>query len=638
MRTELKDALGFQETQVASEIILNEHQAVRLLLIRAIEEKRPDIFSEEVRAGANCQALDADTELGSLDRRAKILFDNAPEPIKVFNRAALYWMRPLPMAVFILILGSILGMASNFLGNLSQFHIVKNPIVFLILWNLGVYVVLFLLWHRRRSLASRTSLLASPDVVDRRLPDSCEVADVKLSGVRSGPGATSPPGHNWFVRLFLRPVFEKLLQLWVYFTQGIAETKIWTGTLHSFFTYYFKAAGQVVDARLHYILHLLNIGLVMGVLAGTYWRSLFFEYNAVWESTFIRAPATLATILNAVLGMASLVLDGRWFTPADVEPLLHANGTLAGPWIHKLTVMALLLVVVPRSILMWLSSLRVRRCTNQIEIDMSEPYFVDVIREIGQCPSCSGNDDDVCHSALEPTALVAPPALPLKGVTMEIANLLIKAFEALSSKPDEIYIRSQNYTVSGWCYHQEGLAGVAGGGAAIVPGLHIPAMGLDIGILVNRMGECCYGIGGIMGSASGKGNVLEKEDLANILALWSGAISVDQLDQTLTQDGGAKLGGKIARPVLGKVVAVSLGVLGTAGSLTATVATKVSAKLGAKIAAKMVAGWIPFAGALVSGGINVWLVSSVANTAEKYYMWKVRHLDFSSGGRSSSQS
>ena len=141
-----------------------------------------------------------------------------------------------------------------------------------------------------------------------------------------------------------------------------------------------------------------------------------------------------------------------------------------------------------------------------------------------------------------------------------------------------------------------------------------------------------------MGSASNKGNVLEKEDLANILALWSGAISVDQLDQTLTQDGGAKLGGKIAGPVLGKVVAVSLGVLGTAGSLTATVATKVSAKLGAKIAAKMVAGWIPYAGALVSGGINVWLVSSVANTAEKYYMWKVRHLDFSSGGRSSSQS
>lgn len=210
-------------------------------------------------------------------------------------------------------------------------------------------------------------------------------------------------------------------------------------------------------------------------------------------------------------------------------------------------------------------------------------------------------------------------------VTETMGHLLIKAFETLSFDPDKIYRRAQDYTISEWRHRQEGLAGAAGGTAALVPGLHIPALGVDIGFLVNRMDECCYGIGAIMGVQSGKGNILEKEDLANILALWSGAISADQLNE-VTEIRGGGFGRKIAVPVLGKTTAVALGVCGaTAASLTATVAAKVAAKLGAKIAAKTVAGWIPFAGALVSCGINVWLVSSVSNAAEKYYMWKASH-------------
>ena len=35
------------------------------------------------------------------------------------------------------------------------------------------------------------------------------------------------------------------------------------------------------------------------------------------------------------------------------------------------------------------------------------------------------------------------------------------------------------------------------------------------------------------------------------------------------------------------------------------VASKIAAKLGAKIAAKTMAGWIPVAGALVSGGVRL---------------------------------
>lgn len=218
--------------------------------------------------------------------------------------------------------------------------------------------------------------------------------------------------------------------------------------------------------------------------------------------------------------------------------------------------------------------------------------------------------------------------MQMAKVKERTANLLIKAFEGLSFHPDKIYNRAaQHYTLSKWRHRQEGYAGGAGGVAAIVPGLHIPALGLDIGILINRMDECCYGIGTIIGLRSGKGNILEKEDLANILALWSDAITVDDIDGVLNETRGAKFGGTVAGPVLGKTAAVSLGVLGrTTGSLTPVVASKIAAKLGTKIAAKAMAGWIPIAGALVSGAINVWLVSSVSNTAEHYYRWKATHM------------
>jgi eukaryotic-like serine/threonine-protein kinase len=374
---------------------LNEPQVVRLLLIRAleeVEEEQTHVFSKEVRAEADCQARNADTELASLDRRAECLFGHLPEPLQAFYRAALDWMRPLLMAV--IILGPILGMASNFLGHSSQFHIIKNPIVFLIVWNLGVYVVLLLLWHRRRSRTSHASPSASPGAgTEQRLPESYEVADDKLSQVPSG-ARTAPPGHNWFIRLLLRPIFEKLLEWRVRFDQEKDEAKKWTGTLNSYFTNYFKAAGPVVDARLHCLLHLLNIGLVVGAIAGTYVRGLFFEYNAVWESTFIHNPSTVATVLNAVLGMASLVLDGRWLKSADITPLLQSYGTPAGPWIHKLALTAMVLVVVPRSVLMLLSALRVRHCGNRIKINLSEKYFIELIRQIGPRSSCSRHDSD----------------------------------------------------------------------------------------------------------------------------------------------------------------------------------------------------------------------------------------------------
>lgn len=144
----------------------------------------------------------------------------------------------------------------------------------------------------------------------------------------------------------------------------------------------------------------------------------------------------------------------------------------------------------------------------------------------------------------------------------KIANALVKTFEVLSFDPQKIYNKANNHTVSEWRLKQEGLAGAAGTGAAIIPGLHLLALGADIGYLINRMDECCYGIGAIVGMQSGVGNILEKEDLANILALWCNAITMAQLDRVQYENRESKLGTKLTQPALGKVGAVSLGVSG----------------------------------------------------------------------------
>jgi hypothetical protein len=53
------------------------------------------------------------------------------------------------------------------------------------------------------------------------------------------------------------------------------------------------------------------------------------------------------------------------------------------------------------------------------------------------------------------------------------------------------------------------------------------------------------------------------------------------------------------------------------------VGVKRGAKFGTKLGGKLAGGWIPFAGAAISGGINLWFISEAASAAEKWYKVKV---------------
>src|SRR5215208_505741 len=108
-------------------------------------------------------------------------------------------------------------------------------------------------------------------------------------------------------------------------------------------------------------LHLAAIGIAIGAILGMYMRGLFFAYDVIWQSTFVKDPAVVASILRSLLGPAALVLGRTLPSTEDVTRLLTTEGDPAAPWIHLYAVSAVLFIVIPRSILTLTISRRLRR-------------------------------------------------------------------------------------------------------------------------------------------------------------------------------------------------------------------------------------------------------------------------------------
>jgi hypothetical protein len=140
---------------------------------------------------------------------------------------------------------------------------------------------------------------------------------------------------------------------------------------------HWNVAGSIIIARVETLVHVGAISVLLVALAGTYLRGFFFEYNAIWRSTFLTEPASVTAFLNLLLGPASLVLDGRLLTPEVVHPLLLPAGALAGPWIHRLALTAGFVILIPRTILLPFGS--ARRMGAEYPADLSETYYTEKI-------------------------------------------------------------------------------------------------------------------------------------------------------------------------------------------------------------------------------------------------------------------
>jgi hypothetical protein len=111
-------------------------------------------------------------------------------------------------------------------------------------------------------------------------------------------------------------------------------------------------------------------------------------------------------------------------------------------------------------------------------------------------------------------------------------------------------------------------------------------------------------------------------DMAKILAIWAGVAKATNRIAA----------GKIA-PTVGGPTAMGPAILqGIYASQAFTTkffgkaAGKAVSKIMAKCALRMSMKWVPVIGGAVSGGVNLWIASSLMGAAEKYYSYKYVEL------------
>jgi uncharacterized membrane protein len=200
------------------------------------------------------------------------------------------------------------------------------------------------------------------------------------------------------------------------------------------------------------------------------------------------------------------------------------------------------------------------------------------------------------------------------------ADLIITAFDAMGGDPTSAIDDAQEYSdVSTWVKDQAFKAGMAGAGAQLIPGVHLIAMGADLGYLLHKMTYCCWGIGAIYDRP-----VLGKYDMAHILAIWSGAEDLKEIKAMYKKTTSAlfeKTTGKIGAKAGAKIGAKIAGKLGSklGAKLGAKIASKVAAKIAAKLVTKGILGSVAVLGAVAGYTINRYFINDIAEAAINYY-------------------
>jgi GTP-binding protein EngB required for normal cell division len=116
------------------------------------------------------------------------------------------------------------------------------------------------------------------------------------------------------------------------------------------------AAEAIALARGTTVMHWAAAALALGALLAMYWRGLVFDYQALWQSTFLSAQSAhqlVRTVLSPAAWLAGWFGGSSFPDLASFEQLrAPANqGENAGRWIHWYAITIFLVVLLPRSLL-----------------------------------------------------------------------------------------------------------------------------------------------------------------------------------------------------------------------------------------------------------------------------------------------
>jgi hypothetical protein len=337
-------------------MLLSENDAAKIVLVRSIEECDKKFFSDQIVLDALAAGKSAEPGLAWVKARAQFLYDHLSSSYQTVRQIA---RLPSPWTASLCLLMLVIGFLTNLLGRAEKIHVVRNPVLLLVAWNLLVYLVLAVWGISRPRTRPRG---AGPDLPENRRP-------------------SPPEAHRALLPRLAAVLFPGMWSLFHRVSASLQEKAKLAEIAKRFSLNWFAVAPSLVLARWETLLHLGALFLALGAVAGMYFQGLFQGYAAIWTSTFITAESAVALVVKFIFAPSlwlSQLLGWGLAERIDLARLMSRDGDQAAPWIHLFAISVFIIVVAPRACLavwQWRLAQRLQRSIG-LALD---PYFGEVI-------------------------------------------------------------------------------------------------------------------------------------------------------------------------------------------------------------------------------------------------------------------
>lgn len=325
---------------------MKELDARKVLLLQSLETIKPahPAWSEEDAALASRSAL---TDLAAKEnfqnyivRRAEYAYQRIHEKEAVLANwlSVRFWHSK--WILFSVPIGLLIGILINSVGSNQHINLLDPPLLAVVLWNIFTYVVL--LGHLIKTLIRRNLEPGILVRLTRRLLRTTGFNKIEFSS------------NNI-------QIVQSFEELWLY------------------------CSTPLFNRRAAELLHALSASIALGLIAGLYLRGLVFDYRAAWESTFLSASSVhqiLSFLLAPAIAISNITLpDVTSLDAMRTSPGNNVVGTPAAPWIHLYSLTLLLIIVLPRTVLMFWSMLRSSWIAHHMTVPLDNDYFKRLMRQ-----------------------------------------------------------------------------------------------------------------------------------------------------------------------------------------------------------------------------------------------------------------
>ncbi len=176
---------------------------------------------------------------------------------------------------------------------------------------------------------------------------------VVLAAFLLGIGTDAVGSSSHTVNILAPPLL--LLMLWNLAVYGFIVVNVLSKSRH-FKLPKLDPTEAIALARGTTVMHWAAAALALGALLAMYWRGLVFDYQALWQSTFLSvnsAHQLVRTVLAPAVWLSHIAFGSVFPDLASFEQLRApaSQGENAGRWIHWYAITVFLVVLLPRCLL-----------------------------------------------------------------------------------------------------------------------------------------------------------------------------------------------------------------------------------------------------------------------------------------------